>query len=138
MKKRLKRKLLKKKKRVQLPSDPYETRPVSPQQLSGLAVECWRIRSLLPDFANNNKCSVLSSIVEKMTALLMCIGVEIEDPIGLDYKDGMTINVALFENSDSLPAGLRRITETLSPNVYIAGTLAQAARVIVSVGKGDK
>ena len=136
MKKRLKKKLLKKEQRLNLPLVVDRQSRVAPEQLKSLAVECWRIKNLLPDFVESKKYAVLGSIVEKMIALLESAGVEIEDPTGADYKDGLTINVAVFEETGSLRVGVRRITETLSPTVYISGKLVQAARVIVSVGTG--
>ena len=138
MKKRLKKKLLKKEQRVQLRSADNQQPGVVPEQLKNLAIECWRIRNLLPDFACSKKQGVLSSVVDKMTTLLMSAGIEVEDPTGWDYKEGMNLNVALSEDNQSLPLGVRRITETLSPNIYIGGTIVQSARVIVSIGKGDK
>ena len=138
MKKRLKKKLLKKEQRVKPGSADNQQPGIVAEQLKNLAIECWRIRNLLPDFAGSKKQAVLSSAVDKMTALLMSAGIEIEDPTGWDYKDGMNLNVALSEDSQTLPLGVRRITETLSPNIYIGGTIVQSARVIVSIGKGDK
>jgi hypothetical protein len=137
MKKRLRKKLLQEEQRLQSHAD--SQRPcIAPENLKGLAIECWRIRNLLPEFACSKKQAVLSSVVDKMTELLMSAGIEIEDPTGWDYKDGMNLNVALCEDSESLPLGVRRITETLSPNIYVGGTIVQSARVIVSIGKGDK
>jgi hypothetical protein len=138
MKKRVKNKLLKKEQRVNPRSADNQQPGVAPEQLKNLAIECWRIRQLLPEFAFSKKQAVLSSVVDKMTALLMSAGIEIEDPRGWDYKDGMNLNVALCEDNQSLPLGVRRITETLSPNIYIGGTIVQSARVIVSIGKGEK
>lgn len=138
MKKRLKNKLLKKAQRAHTRSASNQQPGIVLEQLKSLAIECWRIRNLLPDFACSKKQAVLSSVVDKMTALLMSAGIEIEDPTGWDYKDGMNLHVALCEDSQSVPLGVRRITETLSPNIYIGGTIAQSARVIVSIGKGDK
>lgn len=133
MKKRPKNKLLKKEQRV----TPDERRVVAREQLKSLAVECWRIKHLLPEFVQSKKHAVLGSIVDKMIALLESAGVEIEDPTDSDYRDGLTIKVALFEETGSLPRGVRKITETLSPTVYVFGELVQSARVIVSVGTGD-
>ena len=138
MKKRLKKKLLKKQHRAQPSSADSQQAAIAQEQLKGLAIECWRIRNLLPDFGCSKKQAVLGSVVDKMTALLMSVGIEIEDPTGWDYKDGMNVNVALSEDSPSLPLGVRRITETLSPNIYMGGTIVQSARVIVSIGKGEK
>jgi hypothetical protein len=138
MKKRLRKKLLKKEQRLNLSVVADRQSVATPEQLKFLAVECWRIKNLLPEFVENKKHAVLGSIVDKMTALLESTGVDIEDPVGSDYRDGLTINVAVFEETGSLPSGVRKITETLSPSVYVSGKLVQAARVIVSVGTGGQ
>jgi hypothetical protein len=138
MKKRLKKKLLKKSQRPNLPLVIEGRSVVAREQLNFLAVECWRIKNLLPEFVENRKHGVLGSILDKMTTLLESAGVEIEDLTGSDYRDGLTIDVAVFEETGSLPRGVRKITETLSPSVYVFGQLVQSARVIVSVGTGDK
>jgi len=137
MKQRLRKKLLKKEQRLNPSLATDRQGVVTPEQLKALAVECWRIKNLLPELVENKKQPVLRSIVEKMTVLLESTGVEIEDPSGSEYRDGLTISVAVFEETGSLPKGVRRITETLSPSVYISGKLVQSARVIVSVGTGD-
>jgi hypothetical protein len=137
MKKRLKKKLLKKEERRKLSLTVDRQSTVAPEQLKSLAVECWRIKNLLPEFIDSKKYTVLGSIVDKMNVLLESTGVEIEDPTGSDYRDGLTINVAVFEETGSLPRGVRKITETLTPSVYVSGKLVQSARVIVSVGSGD-
>src|SRR5271170_7904650 len=67
-----------------------------------LALECWRIKKLIPEFASNRKHLVLQTSVDKMTDALAALGVAIDDPEGSEFKDGMTLNVAVFDNSDQL------------------------------------
>jgi hypothetical protein len=102
-----------------------------------LALECWRIRKLIPEFADNRKHLVLQTGVDKIIDALAALGVAIDDPEGSEFKDGMTLNVAVFDNSDQLEIGQRIVSETLSPNIYIRDKLANTARVIVSVGRKD-
>jgi hypothetical protein len=102
-----------------------------------LALECWRIRKLIPEFANNRKHFVLQTSVDKMIDALVALGVAIEDPERSEYRDGMTLRVALFDHSDQLEIGQRIVSETLSPNIYIRDKLANTARVIVTVGRKD-
>jgi hypothetical protein len=102
-----------------------------------LALECWRIRKLIPEFEGNRKRLVLETSVDKMTDALTALGVAIEDPEGSEFKDGMTLNVALFDHSDRLESGRRMVSETLSPTIYINNKLVNAARVIVSLGTKD-
>jgi hypothetical protein len=135
MKKRLQKKLHKKIADSQRASGPKNELPESAKLL---AVECWRIRKLLPEFKDNKKYLVLNSSIEKMTEVLATAGIEIEDPEETDFRDGMTLEVALFEETPGLAAGKRVISETLAPAVYVKDRLVQAAKVIVSVGTGDK
>jgi hypothetical protein len=102
-----------------------------------LALECWRIRKLIPEFAGNRKHLVLQTSVDKMIDALAALGVAIDDPEGSQFRDGMTLNVAVFDHSDQLEIGERIVSETLSPNIYIRDKLANTARVIVSVGRKD-
>jgi hypothetical protein len=102
-----------------------------------LALECWRIRKLIPEFGDNRKRFVLQTCVDKMTDALLALGVAIEDPERSEYRDGMTLRVALFDHSDQLEIGQRIVSETLSPNIYIRDKLANTARVIVTVGRKD-
>ena len=135
MKKRLRKKLLKKHLR-RLPAG-SEPAPASLSPLRAAAVECWRIKKLLPDFSGNKKQPVLASSVEKVMEALEAIGIEVEDPAGLDFQDGLTVDVALFEDTSALARGVRRISETLTPTVYLNGKLICPAKVIVAVGTGD-
>jgi hypothetical protein len=102
-----------------------------------LALECWRISKLIPEFAANRKALVLRTSMHRIFDSLEALGVAVEDPEGSEFKDGMTLNIAVFENSDELELGRRMVTETLTPNIYIHNKLAQTARVIVSVGRKE-
>jgi hypothetical protein len=72
-----------------------------------------------------------------MIDALAALGVAIDDPEGSEFRDGMTLNIAVFDLSDQLETGRRIVSETLSPNIYINNKLANAARVIVSVGRKE-
>ena len=102
-----------------------------------LALECWRIKKLIPEFAVNRKHLVLETSVDKMIDALGQLGVAIDDPEGSEFHDGMTLNIAVFDLSDQLEKGKRIVSETLSPNIYINNKLANPARVIVSVGRKE-
>ncbi|MFB3812671.1 MAG: hypothetical protein ACE14L_01055 [Terriglobales bacterium] len=102
------------------------------------AKECWRIKKLLPEFRDNRKALVLTSSVEKMIAALSAIGIEIDDPEQNEFRDGMTLKVALFQEAPSLSAGKKVITETLEPAIYLNNQLVEQAKVIVSVGTGSE
>ena len=102
------------------------------------AVECWRIKKLLPEFKDNKKYLVLASSVEKLFEALADCGIEIDDPEGAEFRDGMTLDVALFDKTPQLADGARVISETLAPTIYMKNKLIQPAKVIVSVGTGGK
>jgi hypothetical protein len=116
---------------------PDSARVICDGSLQVLALECWRVTKLIPELAGNRKHLVLQTSVDKMIDALAALGVAIEDPVGSEFEDGMTLNIAVFENSDQLETGRRIVSETLSPNVYINNKLAHTARVIVSVGRRD-
>lgn len=132
MKQRLKKKLLKK---AQTAGPRQSAPPVDLTDSAKLfAIECWRIKKLLPEFSENKKSLVLTSSIEKMVEALAARGIEIEDPEKSEFRDGMTLEIALFEKTPLLAEGKRVISETLAPAVYVKNKLVQPAKVIVSVG----
>jgi hypothetical protein len=132
MKKRLKKKLEKKKMGAAMPPSPAVSE--MQESVKVLALECWRIKKLLPDFQDNTKHLVLGNSVEKMLEALAKNGVEVEDPEGMEFRDGMTLDVALFEETPNLNAGKKIISETLSPTVYMKDRIIQPAKVIIAIG----
>ncbi len=116
---------------------PASAQPISDSLAKVLALECWRIGKLIPAFAENRKSLVLQTSLDKMVDALANAGVAIDDPEGSVFRDGMTLNVALFDSSTELEEGQRVISETLSPNIFIREKLAHPARVIVSVGRKE-
>lgn len=134
MKSRMKRKLAKK--AARLSSYAIASTQVLPDSIVGVAIGCWRIKQLLPEFAGVKKQPVLASTLQQMLDSLEIAGVEIEDPKGSDFREGLTLEVALFENTAEITRGSRKIVETLSPAIYSAGKLVKPARVIVGVGIG--
>ena len=132
MKKRLKKKLEKKKMGAAMPPSPAVSE--MQESVKVLALECWRIKKLLPEFQDNTKHLVLGNSVEKMLEALAKNGVEVEDPEGMEFRDGMTLDVALFEETPNLNAGKKIISETLSPTVYMKDRIIQPAKVIIAIG----
>ena len=134
MKKRLRKKLLKK---THAAGQIAASSPSALEDDAKLfAVECWRIKKLLPEFKDSKKYLVLASSVERLFEALVACGIEIDDPEGAGFRDGMTLDVALFEKTPQLADGVRVISETLAPTVYVKNKLVQPAKVIVSVGTG--
>jgi hypothetical protein len=134
MKVRIKKKLAKKHAQSQ-GTQPAQSKSAV-QLFAQFAAECWCIQKLLPEFDGNKKALLLKSSVEKMIAMLAEADIEIDDPEGVDYRDGMTVKVTLFEESFNVPSGKTIIAETLEPGIYVEGRLVSQAKVIVAVGKG--
>lgn len=133
MKRRLQKKLLKKATKGQ------SSAALQIQLSDGaklFALECWRIQKLLPEFKGDNRIPVLTSSVEKLLRALADSGIDIEDPENTEFRDGMTYEVAQWEETPSLARGKRIISETLGPAIYVKNKLIQPAKVIVSVGTG--
>jgi hypothetical protein len=102
-----------------------------------LAIEVWRIRKSLKMLPDSGKAAVLAVSVEKLEDLLHKLKLEIHDPVGECYTEGMTLSVALFETTPRLPSGVKQIAETVSPTIFLGGRVLQPGRVIVEVGEGE-
>jgi hypothetical protein len=116
---------------------PHPPSVIGEAAAAALALECWRINKLIPEFKTIRKHLVLQTSVDKMIDTLRGLGVAIEDPEGSEFRDGMTMSIAAFDHSDQVETGKRVVSLTLSPSIYIDRKLARPARVIVSVGKRD-
>ncbi|HKV90945.1 MAG TPA: hypothetical protein VJW20_00205 [Candidatus Angelobacter sp.] len=136
MKKRLEKKLLKKLEAARTAQQPIHAE--SPEWLKVVALESWRIRKLLPEFSDNKKHRVLGSSVEKILEALSQNGIDVDDPEGQDFRDGMTLEVVMYEEKADMPADKCVISETLSPAIYVQDKVVQPAKVIVSIGKKVK
>jgi hypothetical protein len=102
-----------------------------------LAVEVWRLRrcaSALPQQVNNGSISVS---IDRLEELLRRMELEVHDPLGETYNEGMTLAVRLFEKTRTLPDGIMRIAETISPTIYRKGRMLQPGTVIVEVGDSE-
>ena len=107
---------------------------ISDASVKALALECWRVRKLIPKCQDRQTQFMMQTSVNRMIAALADSGITILDPEGSEFRAGMKLNIAVFDFSDQLQEGQRVVSETLSPHVYINNKLAVMARVIVSVG----
>ncbi len=107
---------------------------VGDASVKALALECWRIKKLVTRCQGPREQFQLQTSVTRMIGALADSGVVIEDPEGIEFRDGMPLNIAVFDFDDKLELGRRVVSETLSPHIYINNKLAHMARVIVSVG----
>ena len=123
-----------KRSRLKTKSNLASVTAVNDASVKALALECWRIRKAVERSTDRRQQFQIRTSVEKMIGALADSGISIEDPEGMEYNDGMMLNIAVFDLDEKLEMGRRVVSETLSPNVYINNKLAHTARVIVSVG----
>jgi hypothetical protein len=132
MKKRLRKKLRQKESRTEI-----TTPALGRTALASLATELWRMRKMITNRSHWSEAAALN-IIEKCEQAVRDLGAEVEDPYGLEYRDGMTMSVLVFEECNSLHRGVHRISETVSPAVYFCDKLIEPAKVIVSIGTGER
>jgi len=110
-------------------------------QLSALldiALETWRIgaRCRKLQGAEGRGDPAIGFAVEKIHHILKEMGIEIQDPLGETYHEGMGLDVLTFDfPPDELPAN-RIVQETVSPAVYYNGKLIKMAKVIIGSAGG--
>ena len=131
------RKKLQKRQTASAPVQAQGTPFLSKEDCKTLAREIWRIRKSVKTLADAGKASALSVSLEKLEDLLHSLKLEIYDPAGESYSEGMTVSVALFEKTKNLPPGTQKIAETVSPTILFDGRVLQPGRVIVEVGEGE-
>ena len=113
------------------------TSSLDEENCTTLAVEVWRLRrcvSALPQQVNSGSITVS---IDRMEELLRRMELEVHDPSGESYNEGMTLSVKLFEKTRALPEGVMRIAETISPTIYRKGRMLQPGTVIVEVGDSE-
>jgi hypothetical protein len=137
MKKRLKKKL---QKRFEAGDDISTALapPLNSDECKTLAIEVWRLKRSLKTLPAGVNTGSFGVSVDRLEDLLLAMGVEIHDPSGETYDEGMTLSVSLFEKSKSLPQGLKRIADTISPTIYWKGRMLQPGTVIVEVGDSEE
>lgn len=106
--------------------------------LAEMAIEVWRVSDRtrkLQDAAKREDPGIGFSI-EKIHHILKEMGVEIKDPAGEAYHEGMGLDVLTFDcTPGELPAN-KIVQETVSPAVYFRGKLVKMAKVIVGSAGG--
>lgn len=103
-----------------------------------MAIEAWRVadRARKLQVIAKREDPTIGFSVEKIHHILKEMGVEIRDPAGEAYHEGMGLDVLTFDCSPGeLPAN-RIVQETVSPAVYFNGKLIKMAKVIVGNAGG--
>jgi len=108
--------------------------------LVDIALEVWRLeqRCKRLQVAANLEDSALTFSMEKIRHSLGEIGLEIKDPAGERYQEGMSLDVLAFDYPEGEPHEHRVIQETVSPAIYYNGQLVKLAQVIVGKTGGQK
>lgn len=105
-----------------------------------IAIETWRVGDRLKksQVLGNKEGPTIGFSIEKIQHILKEMGVEVKDPAGETYHEGMGLDVLTFDYGPGELPGNRIVQETVSPAVYYNGKLIKMAKVIVgSAGGGN-
>ncbi len=103
-----------------------------------MAIEAWRVldRTRKLQVATKREDPAIGFSIEKIHHILKEMGVEIKDPAGETYHEGMGLDVLTFDYSPGESPANKIIQETVSPAVYYNGKLIKMAKVIVGNAGG--
>lgn len=107
-------------------------------RLAEIAIETWRIKDRLRRLQASAKVEdpAIGFSIEKIQKVLSEVGVEIKDPTGEPYREGLVLDVLTFDWASNESPTNRIIQETVSPAIYYHGKLVKMAKVIVGRGGG--
>lgn len=103
-----------------------------------MAIEAWRVadRARKLQVVAKRQDPAIGFSVEKIHHILKEMGVEIKDPAGEAYNEGMVLDVLTFDYSPGESPANKIVQETVSPAVYFHGKLVKMAKVIVGSSGG--
>ncbi len=134
-------KLFKPRKKVRRSLTPIRVHDAPSGQVSSIveiAIETWRVGDRLKKLQvlANKEGPTIGFSIERIQHILKEMGVEVKDPAGEIYHDGMGLDVLTFDyGPGELPTN-RIVQETVSPAVYYNGQLIKMAKVIVGSAGG--
>jgi hypothetical protein len=101
--------------------------------LVDIALEVWRVEQCCKrlQVAANREDSALTFSMEKIRHSLREMGLEIKDPAGERYQEGLSLDVLAFDYPEGESHEHGVIQETMSPAIYYNGQLVRLAQVIV-------
>lgn len=101
-----------------------------------IADEIFRMKIRLSQIDEKIKnVKALKNTISRLEDELHLRGYKIVDLTGIDYIDGMTVDVKLFVPDESLPAGTFKISRTIKPQIEYMGNLIRPAEVEVVYNK---
>jgi hypothetical protein len=103
-----------------------------------MAIEVWRVagRARKLQEAAKREDPAIGFSIEKIHHILKEMGVEIKDPAGEAYHEGMVLDVLTFDCTPGELQADKIVQETVSPAVYFNGKLIKMAKVIVANAGG--
>lgn len=103
-----------------------------------IAIEAWRVadRSRKLQVVAKREDPAIGFSIEKIHHILKEMGIEIKDPTGEPYHEGMGLDVLTFDYSPGETPANRVVQETVSPAIYYNGKLIKMAKVIVGSAGG--
>jgi len=102
---------------------------------SDVAFEIWRLTKRIQAAKKDNPqldIAAVEASAARLTDLLRREKIDIQDPTGQRYNEGLAVEVLEFEKSESLPVNTKVIVETLRPTIYFDGNVLVRAQVIVA------
>ena len=123
------------------PQESPASKPASAVQiplLVEMAIEAWRVgdRARKLQVAAKREDPAIGFSIEKIHHILKEMGVEIKDPAGEAYHEGMGLDVLTFDCTPGESPANKIVQETVSPAVYFHGKLVKMAKVIVGSAGG--
>jgi hypothetical protein len=104
-----------------------------------IAIEAWRVadRTRKLQLAANREDPAIAFSIDKIHLILREMGIEIKDPTGETYHEGMGFDVLTFDYGPSKSPANRVVQETVSPAIYYKKKLIKMAKVIIGSGGGQ-
>jgi hypothetical protein len=103
---------------------------VSMEQVSGITVECWRLRRILETTTINER-SPLRHVVRRLAESLEGMGFQTLDFEGRIYDPGMVLDVIEVRADSTVPTGQTVVHETVEPTVMWRGQVVRPGQVVV-------
>ena len=98
-------------------------------KLADLAIECWRLGRWLRGAERDKTRLPVRHVARKLERFLAECGIEIEDPEGEPYADGLAVEIV--EVVDDERTASPSVAETLRPIVLWRGRVVREGQVVL-------
>ena len=122
------------------PTPAHNAPIVQVSSLVEIAIETWRVGDRLKKLQvlANKEDPAIGFSIEKIQHVLKEMGVEIKDPTGEPYHEGLVLDVLTFDYGSGESPTNRVVQETVSPAIFYKGKLVKMAKVIVGSAGGQE